>query len=92
MIAVTRAWILLCVNNLHQQFFSPTPEETRIDTELQEWLWYFFCRIFDRTSEERYPDEKHHSYGWNHKSNVHAIEEPYKEGCKSGLKKDGLKT
>jgi len=68
--------------NPEQQYFSPTLEETRKDCRLEEWLWYFVSRIFDRTPQQRFQDERHPSYGWNHKSNVHSIEEPCKEGCR----------
>ncbi|HZD35628.1 MAG TPA: hypothetical protein VE130_10520 [Nitrososphaeraceae archaeon] len=65
-----------------QQFFSPSLEETRRDTELQEWLWYFISRISERTPEQRYQDEKRRIHGWNHKSNSHGIDEPCVEGCR----------
>lgn len=65
-----------------QQWFNPTLEETRRDCRLEEWLWYLTERIFSRTPEQRYQDERAPDYGWNHKSNVHSIDEPCKEGCR----------
>ena len=37
-----------------EQYFNPTLEETRRDTELQEWVWYFIERVYGMTNEQRY--------------------------------------
>jgi hypothetical protein len=69
-------------NNQGQQYFSPTLDETRRDCRLEEWVWYFIYRIFSRTPEQRYQDERTPDYGWNHISDIHGIIEPCLEGCR----------
>lgn len=65
-----------------QQWFSPSLEETRRDTKLEEWIWYFVSRIFERTPEQKFKDEKHPSHGFGHYSNVHDPDEKCREGCR----------
>jgi hypothetical protein len=65
-----------------QQYFTPSLEETRKDTKLEEWSWDFVECISSRTPEQRYQDRKCPDHGWNHLSKVHTIEEECKEGCR----------
>ena len=65
-----------------QKYFSPTLEEHRRDCEVDEWFWYFIERITSRNPQQRYQDEKNPDYGWNHKSQVHTIDEECIAGCR----------
>ena len=49
---------------------------------MDEWFWYFIERITSRNPQQRYQDEKNPDYGWNHKSQVHTIDEECKAGCR----------
>jgi hypothetical protein len=44
--------------------------------------WYFIDCIFSRTLEQHHQDERNPEYGWNHKSDIHCIEESCREGCR----------
>lgn len=66
----------------NEQYFSPPLDETRKDMKLQEWVWHSISRIFNRSPEQRFQDEKRPSYGWNHLSDVHSVEGPCVEGCR----------
>ena len=65
-----------------QQYLNETYEEFITDCTLDEWFWYFIERVTSRIVEQRYEDERNPSYGWNHLSEIHTIEEDCKEGCR----------
>ena len=66
-----------------EKYLNETHEEFVRDCTLDEWFWYFIDRIMSRTPEQRYEDERKPSYGWNHESEVHSIEDmECKEGCR----------
>jgi hypothetical protein len=64
------------------EYLSETYEEFLRDSTVDEWFWYFIERVTSRTAEQRFQDERRPTYGWNHLSNVHTIDEDCKPGCR----------
>jgi hypothetical protein len=65
-----------------EKYFNETYEDFVNDCEVDEWFWYFIERTTSRTPEQRYQDEKFPTYGWNHLSRVHSVDQPCREGCR----------
>lgn len=64
-----------------EKFLSSEFMLDRKNVTLNEWLWYFIQRIAV-SPERRYEEERNPTYGWNHTSDIHSIEEPCMEGCR----------
>jgi hypothetical protein len=54
-----------------KRFYERSEEDNRKDCTLDEWYWDFFTRIFGKTPEQRYQQEKNPDHGFGHKSKVH---------------------
>ena len=66
--------------------FNPTQEETRRDTEFDEWYWDFLLRIHGdencKTPEQRYQNERSPPHGFGHKSKLHGLGDQCIPGCR----------
>jgi hypothetical protein len=54
-----------------KKFYKRSEEDDRRDCTLDEWYWNFFTRVYGKTPQQRYQQEKWPDHGFGHKSDVH---------------------